>query len=73
MGLHQGSALSPLLFVYIIIIDVITADNYKLVEMERTDWSDLRQESSNENEAVDIPDSDSADVALLLRNMANVS
>ncbi len=43
-----------------------------MVEMERTEWSDLRQESSNENETPDIPDSDSTDVALLLRIMANV-
>ena len=47
----------------------------------RTEWqrhgrngeSDMRQESSNENEAADIPDSDLTDVALRLRNMANVS
>ena len=45
-----------------------------MVEMERSDWSDLRQESSDENEAqADIPDSDSTGVALRLRNMANVS
>ena len=44
-----------------------------MVEMERTEWSDLRQESSNEIEAHAIPDSNSTDVALRLRNMANVS
>ena len=44
-----------------------------MVEMERSDWSDFRQESSDENEAHDIPDSDSTGVALWLRNMANVS
>ena len=44
-----------------------------MVEMERSDWSDLRQESSKGNEAPDIPDSDSTDVALRLQNMANVS
>ena len=33
-------------------------------EMERSDWSELRQESSNKNEAPDIPDSDLTDVAL---------
>ena len=43
------------------------------VEMERNEWSDLQQESSNENEAPDIPDSDLTDVALRLRNMVNVS
>ena len=44
-------------------------------EMERSDWSDLRQESSMKNEAhgPGIPDSDSTDVALRLRNLANVS
>ena len=42
-------------------------------EMERSDWSDLQQERSNENEAPDIPDRDSTDVALRLRNMANIS
>ena len=30
-----------------------------MVEMERTEWSDLRQESSNDIEDPDIPDSDS--------------
>ena len=47
-----------------------------VVEMKRSDWSDLRQESFNKNEAPDIPDSsdsDSTDVALRLRDMANVS
>ena len=44
-----------------------------LVEMERTEWSDLRQESPNEIEDPDIPDSDSTDTAVRLRNMANVS
>ena len=34
--------------------------------------SDLRQENSNEIEAPDIPDSDSTDLAVRLRNMANV-
>ena len=44
-----------------------------MVEMEESDWNELRLESSNENEAPDIPDSDSTDVTLWLRNMANVS
>ena len=44
-----------------------------MAEMERTDWSDLRQECSNKNEAPDIPDGDSTGVTLRLRNMANVS
>ena len=44
-----------------------------MVEMERTEWSDLRQESSNENETPDIPDSDWTDDVLRGRNMANVS
>ena len=44
-----------------------------MVEMERTDWSDLRQETINKNEAPDIGGSNSTDVALRLRNMANVS
>ena len=45
-----------------------------MVEMERTEWSDLRQENPNEiNEDPDIPDSDSTDAAVRLRNMANVS
>ena len=44
-----------------------------MVDMTRTEWSDLRQESSNTIEAPDIPDSDSTDFALRLRNMANVS
>ena len=35
-----------------------------MVEMERTEWSDLRQESSNEIEAPDIPDSGSTGVAV---------
>ena len=34
-----------------------------MTEMERTEWSDLLQESSNEIKAPDIPDSDSTDVA----------
>ena len=42
-----------------------------MVEMERTEWSDLRQENSYKIEAPDIPDSDSTDVALRLRNMVN--
>ena len=42
-----------------------------MVEIERSDWSKLRQESTNENEAPDIPDN-STDVALQLRNMAKV-
>ena len=106
VGLHQGSALSPLLFV--IIIDVTTEEidegtpwamlfadiqiswindrqrrrsqqrrgeqsSKGMVEMERTEWSDLRQESPNEIEDPDIPDSDSTDTAVRLRNMANVS
>ena len=41
--------------------------------MERTEWSDLRQESPNEIEDPDIPDSDSTDAAVWLQNMANVS
>ena len=41
--------------------------------MERTEWSDLRQECPTEIEDPDIPDSDSADAAVRLRNMANVS
>ena len=44
-----------------------------MVEMERTEWSDLRQESSNKIEDPDIPDSYSTDAAVRLRNMANVS
>ena len=44
-----------------------------MVEMERTEWSDLRQESGNEIKAPEIPDRDSTDVALRLRNMAIVS
>ena len=44
-----------------------------MVEMERTEWRYLRQENANEIEAPDIPDSDSADVAILLRNMAHIS
>ena len=43
-----------------------------MVEMERIEWSDLRQENSNKIEDPDIPDSDSTDVSLRLRNMANV-
>ena len=40
--------------------------------MERTEWSDdLRQENSNKIEAP--ADSDSTDVALRLKNLANVS
>ena len=41
--------------------------------MERFGWCDLQQENSNEIEAPDIPDSGLSDVALPLRNMANVS
>ena len=37
-----------------------------MAEMEIYDWSDVRQETSNENEAPHIPDSDSTDVALRL-------
>ena len=44
-----------------------------MVEMKRTEWIDLRQENANNIEAPDIPDSDSTDVALRLRNLANVS
>ena len=44
-----------------------------MVEIGRADGSDLRKETSKENEAPDIPDSDSIDVVLWLRNMANVS
>ena len=43
-----------------------------MVEMARAEWSDLRQENSNENEAPRRPDSDSTDFALRLRNLANV-
>ena len=42
-----------------------------MVEMERTEWRDLRQENANKIEDPDIPDCDSIDVALRLRNMAN--
>ena len=45
----------------------------RMVEMESTEWSDLRQESPNEIEDPDIPDNDSTDAAVRLRNMANVS
>ena len=41
--------------------------------MKRTEWIDLRQENANKSEDPDIPDSDSIDVALRLRNMTNVS
>ena len=41
--------------------------------MERTGWSDLRQGSPNKIEDPDIPDSDSTDAAVRLRNMANVN
>ena len=44
-----------------------------MVEMERTEGSDLRQESPNEIEDPDIPDSDSTDAAVQLRYMANAS
>ena len=44
-----------------------------MVEMERTERSDLRQESTNKIEDPAIPDSDSTDVAVRLRNTANVS
>ena len=44
-----------------------------MVEMERTEWSDLQQENTNEIEAPNIPDSDSIDVAVRLQNVANVS
>ena len=45
-----------------------------MVEMEITEWSDLRQESPNKIEDPDIPDSGSTDAAVRLRNMAaNVS
>ena len=37
-----------------------------MVEMERSEWSDLRQESTNEIEDPDIPDSDSTDAAVRL-------
>ena len=36
-------------------------------------WRDLRQEIPNKIEAPDIPDSDSTDVVVWLRNMANIS
>ena len=32
-----------------------------MVEIKTSDWSDLRQESSNENKTPDVPDSDSTD------------
>ena len=41
--------------------------------MERTEWSDLRQENSNNIDALDISDSGETDFALRMRNMANVS
>ena len=44
-----------------------------MADMERTEMSDMRQDHSNTIEAPDIPDSDSTDVALPLRNVANVS
>ena len=44
-----------------------------MVDMQRSDWSDLRLESSNDNEAPDMPNSGSTDFALRLRNVANVS
>ena len=44
-----------------------------MVKMERAERSDLRQESTNEIEDPDIPDSDSTDIAVRLRNVANVS
>ena len=45
-----------------------------MVGTERTEWSDLRQESPNEIEDPDIlPESDSTDAAVRLRNMVNVS
>ena len=44
-----------------------------VVKMERTEWSDLRQESPNEIEDPGIPESDSTDASVQLRNMANVS
>ena len=44
-----------------------------MVEIERTELSNLRQESPNKIEDPDIPDSDSTDVAVRLRNMANGS
>ena len=43
-----------------------------MIEMERTGWSDLRQEHSNKIEAPDIPDSDYTDFAGM-RSMGNVS
>ena len=44
-----------------------------MVEMESANWSDFRQESTNENEGPHIPDSDLTNFVLRLRNMANVS
>ena len=44
-----------------------------MAEMERTEWSDLRQENSDKIEDPDITDIYSTDVAQRLRNMANVS
>ena len=44
-----------------------------MVKMERAERSDLRQESTNEIEDPDIPGSDSTDIAVRLRNVANVS
>ena len=56
----------------LIIKDMITHHVY-IYKMERAERSDLRQESTNEIEDPDIPDSDSTDIALRLRNVANVS
>ena len=44
-----------------------------IVEMQISDWSDLGQESSNENEAPNMRNSGSTDLALWLPNMVNVS
>ena len=44
-----------------------------MVEMERTEWSDLRQEHTNTIEAPGISDTDYTDFTLRMRNMANVS
>ena len=41
-----------------------------MVEMKTSDWSDVRQESYNEIEAPDKPDSDSTGVAAQARGKA---
>ena len=44
-----------------------------VVETEESDWSGLWHEISNENEAPDISNSGSIDIALQLRNMVSAS